>query len=355
MKKKIATILTVTLLGLTLAGCGEKKDNADATPAPAAEAEETENTDEQSASSDDTVYEISLADSYANDHIFAQAMDKMAEELNEKSKGRLNVVTYHNSTMGSERDQVDAVSAGTLTMCIAGGGQIGNLYAPILVFDAPYCIRDNEHLQAVVKSETGQKIWDGLAEATSIRSLGGLYAGQRFITTSKVPVYTPDDLKGLKIRVPDQPLSIANFSAFGANPTPMAFSEVYLALQQNVVDGQENPLTQIMSAKFYEVQKYISTTAHVTQVVFLTINEDFYNELPEDLRQLLTETAARYCETASEESVAFEQDTLKELGDYGMTVCEPDKEAFKALAEGVIAEHSSEWGEGLYEEIQEIQ
>lgn len=349
--------MTAMLAG-TLAGCGNKADETPASQAPTQETKEGESevADKgKEAAVDDTQYEISLGTIYASDHIFALALDKMAAELNEKSGGRLKVTTFHNSTMGSERDQVDAVAAGTLTMTVAGGGQIGNLYAPILVFDAPFCIRDNDHLQAVVKSDIGVQMWDDMAKEISIRSLGGLYMGQRYITTSNTPVYSPDDLKGLKIRVPDQPLSIANFAAFGANPTPMAFSEVYLALQQNVIDGQENPLTQIMSAKFYEVQKYISTTAHVTQVVFLSINEDFYNSLPEDLKTLLTETAARYCVEASEESVEFEKNTLAELADSGMTVCEPDKEAFKALAEDVIKEHSSDWGEGLYEEIQAIQ
>lgn len=350
MKRKPIALLLAALMIVALTAC--QQPAAPATPAaPAAPAP----TPAPAPAADNTVYDVQIATVYTAEHVFAVAMDKMAADLNSASKGRLKAATFHNSTLGSEKDEVDGIAAGSLTMAIAGGGQIGNLYAPVSVFDAPYCIRDNAHLQAVSDSDIGKSIWDDMAAKTKIRSLGSLYAGARFITTSQKAVNTPEDLKGLKIRVPDQPLSIAIFKALGANPTPMAFSEVYLALQQNVVDGQENPLTQIMSAKFYEVQKYISTTAHVTQVVFLLINEDFYNSLPDDLHKLLTDTAKASCLSASEESAKFEADTLNKLStEYKMTVCNPDKEAFKALAAPVIKENAAKWGEGVYEKIQAI-
>ena len=349
MKKLTALLLAVAMLAAVMAGCAAKTPEVEK---PADNDAVTENAAE-SAEGEDTVYKIDIADVYASEHIFAQAMDKMAEELNEKSNGRLEVKTYHNSTLGSEKEQVDAVAANTLTMAIAGGGQIGNLYAPMYVCDAPFAIASNDHLQAVMDSDLGAELNDGLAEATGIQILGGLYAGKRFITTSNTPVYTPNDLKGLKIRVPDQPLSIANFKAFGANPTPMAFAEVYLALQQGVVDGQENPLTQIMSAKFYEVQKYVSTSSHVTQCVFLMTNKAFMDTLPDDLKALVADTAAKYCKEASETSVQYEVDTLKELESYGMTICDADVEAFKSKAADVIADNAATWGEGLYERVQE--
>lgn len=352
MKKTIAMLLAMALLICAFGGCAGQS-------APDSQPASTDNSPTNSTQSqkpaDDKIYQIDIADVYASEHVFAQAMDKMALELKEASGGRLKVTTFHNSTLGSEKEQVDAVAAGTLSMAIVGGGQLGAMYAPMLVFDAPFAISSNDHLQNVMASDLGVELSDGLAQATKVRLLGGLYAGQRFITTSGTAVNSPADLKGLKIRVPDQALSIANFEAFGASPTPMAFSEVYLALQQGVVNGQENPLTQIMSAKFYEVQDHISTTGHVTQCVFLIINDDFLNSLPEDLRTLLTETTARYCIEASNNSVQFEQDTLAQLETtYGMTVCDPDVSAFQALAADVIDEYSANWGEGLYEKVQAL-
>lgn len=300
------------------------------------------------------IYKIDLATSYANNHIFAKMMDEMAKELNATSNGRLEVKTFHDSIMGSEKDNVDSISNGSLQLSIVGGGQIGSLYPEISVFDAPFCISDNDQLQKVNDSQIGKDMFEGLAAKRSIRILGSLYAGRRFITTSTKPVYSPEDLKGLKIRVPDQELSIANFRAFGANPTPMAFSEVYLALQQRVVDGQENPLTQIMSAKFYEVQKYISLTGHVTQVVFLVANEQFLNSLPNDLKQLIIEVGAKYSKMASDDSVAYEEEQLAKLDEYGMIICEPDVGAFKELSKAIVSKYSDNWGSGLYEKIQSI-
>ena len=368
MKRILAIVLAAVMLLTCFVGCAAKETSAtkaagsaSASAGTASESakEETSAQPEQSASAsaatDNTVYKIEIGDVYAPEHIFAVALDQMAAELNEKSNGRLEVTTFHNSTLGSEKEELDAVAGGTLTMAIAGGGQIGTMYAPMLVFDAPYAIQSNDHLQAVMSSDVGAELVDGLSKQTGISIMGALYAGKRFITTKSVAVYKPDDLKGLKIRVPDQPLSIANFKAFGASPTPMAFSEVYLALQQGVVDGQENPLTQIMSAKFYEVQDYISTTGHVTQCVFLIANQAFLDSLPDDLRQLVTETTAEFCKSASETSVQFESDTLKSLEtDYKMTVCDADVDAFKALAASVITEYASNWGEGLYERVQAL-
>lgn len=304
---------------------------------------------------DQTVYEIKLGTVWAPEHYFAKGMDRMAAELGEKSGGRLVVETYHNCTLGSEKDLTDGVAMGTVTMSCLGPGQVGNLYAPLLVFDAPYLIQNNDHMQAISKSELCRQIWEDTAEAIGVRPMGSLYLGSRFVTTSKKPVYTPDDLKGLKIRVPDQPISIAEFQAFGANPTPMAYGEVYLALQQNVVDGQENPLVQITTAKFYEVQKYLSSTGHVAQMINPCINEQFYQSLPEDLRALLTETVERYCIELSLESVESEQETLKQMEtEYGMEICEADKAAFQEKVKPVIEKFESEWGEGIYEQLQNI-
>lgn len=360
MKKRIALIPIVTAMAL-VAGCGSKSTSesssaGSSTTTAVASTTETDATSSSAASSaNDVVYSIEIGDLYAQDHPFAIAMDDMAKELNEQSGGRLNVTCYHNSTLGNEKEQVDAVASGTLTMALPGGGQLGQLYAPMLVFDAPYLIKDNVHLAKVLGSDVGKEIFDGLAENTDIRVLGAMYAGKRYVTTSDKSVVEPADMKGLKIRVPDQELSIANFKAYGASPTPMALSEVYLALQQGVVDGQENPLAQIMSQKFYEVQKYISSTCHVTQCVFLTANESFMQSLPEDLRKMVEDAAEKYCNSASEEIVDYEKTTIDELSStYNMTVCDADQDAFKKLSESVIDEYSSKWGTGLYEKIQAL-
>lgn len=365
MRKRcfMSALLTVSMAAAAI-GCGNQGESQPASGKVQAESQETEEAEKEpspesakenrTSSSDGTVYEIVLGTVWAPEHYFAKGMDDMAKELEKKSGGRFLVKNYHNCTLGSEKDLTDGVAMGTVTIACLGPGQVGNLYSPLLVFDAPYLIQNNEHMQAISKSSICREIWEDSAKTIGVRPLGSLYLGSRFITTSKKKVMVPDDLKGLKIRVPDQPISIAEFKAFGANPTPMAYSEVYLALQQNVVDGQENPLVQISTAKFYEVQKYLSDTGHVVQMINPCINEDFYQSLPEDLRALLTETVEDYCIKLSDESVAQEEELLKELLGQGMELCEADREAFREKAKTVIQEFEQEWGEGIYEELQSV-
>lgn len=362
-KTGLASILLMTVLAGAIVGCGGSGSSQPAQSAAQSgnAGESTEQagslaaqTEKEEAADDGTIYEITLGTVWAPEHYFAKGMDEMAKELEEKSGGRFIVKNYHNCTLGSEKDLTDGVSMGTVTLSCLGPGQVGNLYAPLLVFDAPYLIQNNDHMQAISRSEVCRGIWEDAAKTIGVRPLGSLYLGSRFITTSKKPVIVPDDLKGLKIRVPDQPISIAEFKAFGANPTPMAYSEVYLALQQNVVDGQENPLVQISTAKFFEVQKYLSNTGHVVQMINPCINEDFYQSLPEDLRVLLTETVEEYCVKLSQESVSQEEALLQELLAQGMELCEADKDAFREKAKAVIQEFEQQWGEGIYEELQNV-
>ncbi len=289
---------------------------------------------------------------YAPSNLIQKAVVRFADSVNAKSGGKLNLPVYDSSVLGNEKDSADGVAMGSLDMSVLGPGELGKRFAKLLVLDSPYNFRDNDHMQAA--SDFGKKLWDETAAATGIRVLSCFYLGARYVTTSNVAVREPKDLEGLKLRVPDQPISIANIAAMGAKPTPMAFAEVYMGLQQGVVDGQENPLSQIMSAKFYEVQKYLSTTNHVTQMTMMIINEDVYQSLDDDMKKLISEEAVKYAKEASEENVAFEAEAIKTIRDYGVTVVQPDIEAFRNATKSVIAEYGKRWGEGVYEQIQEI-
>ena len=219
---------------------------------------------------------------------------------------------------------------GTLDMCLTGPGQTAAAYPESGVFEAPFVFRDNDHMQAVMNGEYGAAMWEDMAEEINARVLGTLYLGARYITTSDIEINSLADLSGVKLRVPDQPLSISLFETLGASPTPMSFSEVYLALQQGVVDGQENPLSQIMSANFYEVQNYVAVTGHTITSTIACINEDIYQSLPDDLKALLDEAVMKYCVEASDEIVEFEDTTLEQLtSEYDITVTYPDLDEFR--------------------------
>ncbi|MBP1933330.1 sialic acid TRAP transporter substrate-binding protein SiaP [Ammoniphilus resinae] len=297
---------------------------------------------------------LKLAHGYAPEHPFAIGAENIAKEINEKSGGRLDVKVYPGGQLGSEKDLVDGLTTGSVDMTMAGPGELGKRFKPMLIFDGPFVFRDAEHLMKAMNGEFGQELANEMAKEIGIRSLSVLYMGQRYITTSNVPINTPEDLKGVKLRVPDQPLSVANAKAMGATPTPMAFSEVYLGLQQGVIDGQENPLAQITSAKFNEVQKYISLTGHVTQAVAFIINDQKLNSLSSDLQKIVTDVVHSNGEKMNQAILDFEKSALDDLKAKGMEVIEPDVDAFREATKSVITEFESEWGAGIYEKIQAV-
>lgn len=347
--KKILAILLAVCMVFAMTACGSAA-SPDAQPTNAVQPSSA--TD---ATADDTVYELTLGSYYAEGHVFYDWVEQFAADVLEASNGRLKINCYQNGQLGDEAELVNSVALGTLDMAIGlGPGQIGALYAPMQVFEAPYALMNKDHIDNVAKSDWGKAMFEDMEKETNLHLLSFLYQGKRFITTTNVPINTPDDLKGLKIRTPDQTIPIANFTAYGATATPMAFSEVYLALSQNVVDGQENPISQIVAAKFYEVQNYISLTGHVVQSTSMCINSDVLNSLPDDLREILINMAYEGQFTANQLMEDWEQEKLSELSSLGMTIVEPDVDAFKAISAGVVKQFESLFGEGMYEQLQSI-
>jgi len=341
MKKRILSIIASAVFFLTslLAGCatGQKQGQQDQTG--------------QTATTT-----LKLAHSYAPTHLFNKASENIAAKVKERSGGKMEIKLFPAGQLGSEKDLADSVSANSLDMAIIGPGEMGKRYKPVLIFDGPYIFRDVDHALKVADGEVGKELWDGLAKASNIRVLRTLYYGTRFITTSSREVKTPADMVGLKLRVPDQPMSVANAKAMGASPTPMALSEVYLALQQNTVDGQENPIATIMANKFNEVQNYLMLSGHVIQITPITISQKKLDSLPEDQKKILMDAINEEVEITNKQMV---EDEDKMINDFGAMpnhkVVEVDKDAFRKATQSVISENESTWGAGLYEKIQAVQ
>ena len=193
-----------------------------------------------------------------------------------------------------------------------------------------------------------------LIQKRGIRALGIGYLGQRNITANK-PIRTPADLKGLKIRIPNIPLRKESFLTLGAAPTPMAFSEVYLALKQGVVDCQENPLAQIVAAKFYEVQKYLILSGHALNPEILLINEKKFKGLSESSQQALIKGAKVYEDTLLTEFKTMKLALLEIILDSGMVIMKPDTAAFSQAVKDVPFKFEEKWGAGLYERVRQAQ
>jgi tripartite ATP-independent transporter DctP family solute receptor len=219
----------------------------------------------------------------------AQAV-AFASLVNARSGGRINVTVYGAGALGAEREYVEGVKAGTIQAGIASG-VISNFFPSAMVTDIPFLFPSADVAWKVLDGPFGAKLSKMFLEQTGMRNLAFAEVGFRNFTNNIRPIRTPADMKGLKIRVQETPLYINMLKAMGANPTPIAWTETYTALQTKVVDGQENPVPTILMAKLHEVQKFITLDGHVYGVDWFVINEKFFQSLPPDLQYILLDSA----------------------------------------------------------------
>ena len=262
---------------------------------------------------------------------------KFADLVKDKTNGQVIIDVYPASQLGNEKDIIDGVEMGTVEFTVAGVAEWAKRYKAMSVFEAPFVYRDREHLLKFYESSTGQELLSDFTVKVGARSLGFMYYGTRNVTTGSVPARTPADMAGLKLRCPDQPLYVGAVKAMGANPTPMAFSEVYLALQQGVVDGQENPPATIVTMKFYEVQKYLIETGHIIAGVMIWTKDDFFKGLAPDIQAAIKGAAKEASDWTNDYAFKMEDEYLEKLGtEYGMTRIVPDKAAFINSAQDLL-------------------
>jgi TRAP-type transport system periplasmic protein len=209
------------------------------------------------------------------------------------------------------------------------------------VFEMPYLVKDRAHMAKIEREVFWPKIAPA-AEAKGLKVLAVWENGYRHITNSKHPINVPKDLEGIKLRVPEGKWRVKMFQAYGANPSPMKFSEVFTALQTGVMDGQENPFTQIYSAKFQEVQKYLSLTGHVYTPAYVVVGTKKFATLPADVQKILTDTAKETQKFVYEVAEKDDTDLLNKLKAAGMQVNTPNKDAFIAASKPVYDEFAKE-------------
>ena len=288
-------------------------------------------------------------------HPSAQMIERIAADLKAKSGGRIIVQSFPGGQLGGSRDMIDAVANGAQQIVTEGAANFGAWVPSISVVEAPYVWRDAAHLQKAMNGPVGQKFNETLVKARGMRILGTTYYGTRHITTSSREVKTPAALVGFKLRVPENDVFKAMAEAWGAKPTPMNFGELYLALKQNVVDGQENPLPTIKSGKFDEVQKYLVLSGHIITPRIVVVNEAFWQGLAAADRKLI-EDAVRAGITWQDEELQKQEKVLVDtFRQAGMTVITPDANAFRApVLATVPKQFEAKWGAGTFEAIQAI-
>ncbi len=296
---------------------------------------------------------IKLAHVHVPEHPTSVGCLRFAKLMEERTNGRVKVEVYPGSQMGNERELYEALMMGTLEMGTISTSTIASFTRESGVWDLPYLFRDSGHAYRVMDGPIGKKVDKIALEKTGVRFIGYFENGWRHMTNKVRPINKPEDLNGLKIRAMTAPVMIETIRALGANPVPIAWGETYLALQQGVADGQENPHVNTFGAKLYEVQKYVSLTGHVYNPQVFSINDKFYQSLPADIQQLILKTATEVIDQARKESQALDSDFLKKLVEKGMIVnTPPDLAPFRAKGKIVYEKFASQvGGEGLINEI----
>ena len=287
--------------------------------------------------------EIKLGHVGEPESLLQRQAEEFARRANERLAGKAKVTVYGSSQLGGDSELMKKLKLGTVDLALPS--TVMSSEVPVFgLFEMPYLVRDREHM-ARIRDQIVFPQMVPAAEKAGYRILGIWENGFRQITNNKRPIRTPDDLKGIKLRVPQGVWRVKMFQAYGANPSPLAFSEVFVALQTGVMDGQENPLAQIYSARFQEVQKYLSMSGHVYTPSYLTAGRS-WGRLGPEAQKALEEVAKEMQPVALKLGADADEELLGKLKAAGMQVNEVDKDAFVKASQPVYDEFAREVPEG---------
>lgn len=327
MKKVFVYLLIILLAGTILMSCKGKDSGG------------TEGSD------DAKVYRMIGGHANPADHPYHLGLVKFGELLKEKSGGRILLDSFHSSQLGNERDLVEGLQLNTVQAAVITSAPLSGFTDAYLVFDLPFVFEDVVEARTLCDSPIGQEMLSSL-EDDGVIGLTFFENGMRNITNSKRPIEKPEDLRGIKIRTMENMMHMDAFRVMGADPTPMAFGELFTAMQQKAIDAQENPYVVIFANKFFEVQDYLSITEHLYSPAPLLISKTFYDSLPEDLQGVMVEAAEEakvYQWQACDDQTSY---LLKSLEDAGMIVNRPDKAPFIAATKSLYDKYVGA-GKGL--------
>lgn len=320
MKKRSIALLVLLVFSfsLVLTACGGSKDNSNASS--------------NSGSQDSKTYEIKVATWFDPGHPLIESLEVFKEKVEAGTNGNVKVSIFPSSQLGSEDTFIDSVKAGTVEMGIPG--TMINTYAPLIaVAEKPYLFKSWEHAKrAYLEENLLERMSEGIVEKAGFRILGASVNGWRMLSSSK-PINTFEDIAGQRIRVPNVPYYIKMVEAWGATATPMSLSELFTALEQKVVDGQDNPYATVRASSFYEVQPYMVHTAHLFTPNFWIINEKFFQSLPEEYQKVVTEAADEAIKYNWKISEERENDDKKFIESQGVKIVMPDEEFRTKLIE----------------------
>lgn len=285
-------------------------------------------------------------------HLWAQWA---ALQINEQTEGRFKIDVFPTSIMGKEAELNQSLSLGTVDIIYTGTSFAGQTYPPMTLSELPYVFRDYQHWQKFTDSELFNEIIHGYKLATGGNQvIGNNYYGQRHLTSNK-PIINPEDMHHLKLRVPNASIYKMFPLAVGANPSPIAFSEVYLALQQGVVDAQENPLPTIKAKKFYEVQQFISLTGHLQGSILSVLSDRLWSSLSVSDKVIFSRVLKQAAKGVSEDTRRSELALVDWFKNQGVKVLEVDRQLFRVKTLPQHDEIKHKLGAEFYDRLQSIQ
>lgn len=326
--KRLAALVLSLAMALSLAACG---------------GDSGQSTDDTGTGDGETIV-LRASSSTAPDHPYNLGLEHFAELVSERTNGAVEIDIFPNSALGDERANIEDLQMGTLDIAVSSTGPLGNFVSDFLILDLPFLFKDYDHAHAVLDGEIGQNL---LAKLDDIGVVGGAFweNGFREMTNSKHPINTVEDCAGLKLRCQENQVQMDAFSALGMDPTPMAWSEVFTALQQGTVDGQENPIAVIYSNKVYEAQDYLAMTNHVYSPAAILFSKTVLEGLPEEYQTVLLEAAQ---ESADFERAACEDNEAAQIAEMeaaGLQVTYPDTAAFQEAVAPVYEMYAEQFGQ----------
>jgi tripartite ATP-independent transporter DctP family solute receptor len=291
------------------------------------------------------VYEI--AEPYHTQAVWA------GQEIAKRTNNKYSIDVFPASQLGNENQINEALGLGTVDLIYTGVAFAGSIHKPIAITNAPFVLRDFDHWKSYRDSKLFRDIAKGYEDKTRHKVVTLTYYGQRHVTANRA-INKPEDMKGMKLRVPPAPLFLMFTKSVGANATPIAFAEVYLALQQGTVDGQENPLPTIMAKKFYEVQSHVMLTGHITESLLSIVGGHVWAKLNDEEKKIFQEVLSQAATRASDDIRKAEQGLADELKKLNKTVVSPDREAFRKAAMPLHNDGSGGWSQAEYDALQAL-
>ncbi|SFO89933.1 TRAP transporter substrate-binding protein [Salibacterium halotolerans] len=333
MKNVKTLAVSAMILVLTLAGCSQGTGSSKTAEAG-------------------SVTTLRLGHIQNEEHAWHLGSKRFAKLVEEKTNGSVEVDLYPSSTLGSDRDLVEGMQIGSVDFALVAG-VLSNFHPEYAILELPYLFENNEHLRNFLYGEGGENLQADMLEQTGVRGLEFFIRSPRLLTANK-RVETPEDLSGVKIRVPNIEASVEGWDAMGANPTPMNFSEVYSSLQTGVIDAQENPASFITNAKLQEVQDYLMMTEHVYGYVQLLMSDKTYEKLTVSEQKAVEEAALEARKYQNELVSKQQEEAMQTMREAGMEIVEVDRSLFSEKVQTVNKKLANKYGRELYDEIVEM-